>query len=120
MKKYPGLSAVASLLKILGIVVLAVGVIVGIIDITSARSLFGIPLESTTIIPGIIIILISLIFGLLVYASGELFICIVDIEANTRKNQTGVISPSKQDIITEKKRQIEKLQSEIDKEFKNG
>ena len=71
--KYPALNAVSGLYKVLGIIIAIIGTIGG------AMSFMG----STTI--GMSIVIASIVIGLLLYASGELFKVFIDIEYNTRQ-----------------------------------
>ena len=85
MNKYPALTAIASLLRGIGVIVVLAGIA---LSIWFAYSTYA-PLVSSvfpflrmTIIVGILFYFS--ISGVLLYATGDFFRCVIDIETNTR------------------------------------
>jgi hypothetical protein len=78
-KKYPGLLFVSSLMRVVGVIVILAGV-VG--SLWWYRSIGEYDSFRLMVLVGVIIG--SLVVGLVVYASGDLLRCVMDIEENTR------------------------------------
>jgi formate hydrogenlyase subunit 3/multisubunit Na+/H+ antiporter MnhD subunit len=106
-KRYPSLRFVAIFLKIIGAAIIIFGVGFCLWSIVESD---WTQLSRIYAIAGIVG---SVLVGVLLYALGELTYCIMDIEANTRANIKG-------SSITEKQRQIARLQSEIAEELEEG
>ena len=83
-KRYPALSTVSSLLKTISIIVIVVGVGSSVWLTIMGKQLFGAASQWSLAI-GVIGILLSVVAGVLIYALGDLFRCMMDIESNTRK-----------------------------------
>jgi len=86
--RYPALKMVASLLKTISILFIIVGLGASFWFLFQAE-----PENMTTRILSILGILLSIIYGVIIYALSDFFRCIMDIEANTRP-KAKKISPS--------------------------
>ena len=86
-KHYPALKMVASLLKTISVLFIIVG-----LGISFWFLLQGEPDNMVRLI-AIAGILLSIIFGLIIYALSDFFRCIMDIETNTR-SKVNAIPPS--------------------------
>jgi quaternary ammonium compound-resistance protein SugE len=94
-KRYGALQTISILFKILGVIIIGIGLTSGILSLLIASEIISIPRTSFLNIPGfsdifplgagIITFLFSIIFGLFMWGIAELIICVIDIEYNTRK-----------------------------------
>jgi hypothetical protein len=88
-QKYGALRICATLNKLIGWIILVVGLLAAIKIISTSGFTFGFP-----------ILIISIFIGLILIATGELIYVIIDIEANTRKSSfTETHQTSKLDAI---------------------
>ena len=77
-KRYPALNMVASLLKAIAVLFIIVG-----LGTSFWLLLQGAP-DNTTRLIAIAGILLSIVFGVIIYSLSDFFHCIMDIETNTR------------------------------------
>ena len=81
-KRYPGLSFVATSLKIIPIIIVLIGIVVSSLFIIKSDS----GISWLIAIGGFVA---SIIVSILLYSFSDLFRCIMDIQENTRGNKQG-------------------------------
>ena len=84
-QKYGALRIISGVYKFLGWATLIIGIIVG----------FIIVVEDRVPVAGIVTIVASIITGILLLASGELFSLFIDLEENTRRIEQTLLSKRK-------------------------
>lgn len=107
-KRYPGLSTVSSLYRLFAVIIGAGGFI--------ASLYFGLKVfpDQWSSLVAIVGVVLSLFLAIGIFAIGDFYQCVMDIEENTR---TMVVpsdaSANRVNSIADKQRQISQLQSEI-------
>jgi quaternary ammonium compound-resistance protein SugE len=130
MNKYPALSVISVLLRIMGVLVILLGTIASVLVFVSPSWFPDVVLRSYGIsyVISLVIFIPALILGLVLYALGDLLRCVMDIEFNTRSHQSIIsnvhtnlrpnrsISTNKDDFRRFIKREQEEFQKQIDEE----
>jgi hypothetical protein len=114
MKKYPALLIIASFLRIIGVIIIIAGLFFMLFTILNPSIELYPTVFHFSLLTSVAIFVCTFIWGVILYAMGDFFRCVIDIEFNTR------IHESPFDSITAKQRKIVELQSQIAEDLKRN